>query len=838
LLRIAGALVCALTWVQTPVAADELRATLSQPLREVSHEVEVRLDRGVAVYRVRRSFANNGKRADEASLSIDLPHGAAVTGLRIRARDRWYDAELMEAKAAAEKYHELTSMGAWQPKDPALMQWVWPDRVHLQVFPVLPGAASTVEYTLSAPLYYRDGRYVLSYPRFTGNPDAASAASGGRLALAQPVLQVQPGHGDATTLVRVDGQQVPPGMPVVLEPPAELPWIGEGAADSSASYIWSPLLVAETGPVVRATVELVIDHTYRSDLSAALVTPTGQHLALELPGGSDNDVRGSFEVALPAGTQAEGSWYLMVSDQVGLDVGTLESWSLMLADADAAPGQKAGKSAGQTASARKVGARHRKQQADGLPMFIPDAPQDEGEQGLAMIEIAAPPIDTAEARFGRVVVSRDRAFVRLEVEAAPELGTIPRQARIVFVLDGSRSVMDMEPQLQLVRAYLIHVPDAHVDLVIFRRHAERVFGAFVPATEFETRLAAAAEDGKLSLHNGSALEAGLERAAEALRGQAGEKRIVLTTDALVRSRFRNADAIRALARAPKGTIAHIALPEHGNLELARDDDHVLADIPESTGGVLFRVTSEGGDSLKERAAAILGMVRPISIDHFTVEGMTLDDSHQPPESLHEGKSYRFMLSVDAAPTRLTIGGLVWNRRYRRVVADSPRFNRATAAFVFSEDEYQDLSEAEMMKVAMYGRAVSPVTSYLAVEPGVRPSVAGIPLEGRGTGMGFGSGFGTIGRGAGGGGSARRPFTIRELMDAGIRRCVSEHRPRDDWQVELDVETTWREVVDAQVVKGASAGKAFDQCLIEAAWTVDLTWNFNDQRRMYRVSLSG
>ena len=23
-------------------------------------------------------------------------------------------------------------MGAWQPKDPALMQWVWPDRVHLQ----------------------------------------------------------------------------------------------------------------------------------------------------------------------------------------------------------------------------------------------------------------------------------------------------------------------------------------------------------------------------------------------------------------------------------------------------------------------------------------------------------------------------------------------------------------------------------------------------------------------------------------------------------------------------------------------------------------------------------
>lgn len=820
LLCIAGATACALASTRTPVAADELRATLSQPLREVSHEVEVRLERELVVYRVRRSFANNGKRADEASLSIELPHGAAVTGLRIRARDRWYDAELMEAEAAAEKYRELTSLGAWQPKDPALMQWVWPDRVHLQVFPVLPGAASTVEYTLTAPLYYRDGRYVLSYPRFDGDAGAA----GGPLSLALPVLRLQPGHGDATTLVRVDGQQVPPGAPVVLAPPAEQPWIGEGSASPDASYIWSPLSVRETGPVVKATVELAIDHTYRSDLSAALVTPGGQHIELELPGGADNDIRQSFEVALPEGTRAEGTWHLMVSDQVGLDVGTLEAWSLLLAGTSDA----------------SSGARRRKHQADGLPMFIPDAPQEEGEQGLAMIEIAAPPIDTTRARFGRVEVSDNLAFVRLEVEAAPELGEIPRRPSVVFVLDASRSIPDIEPQLELARAYLTHVPDARVELVVFRRRAERVFGAFVPVTEFETRVAAATESGKLSLHNGSALELGLERAAEALRGQPGERRIVLTTDALVRTRFRNADAVRALARAPRGTIAHIALPDSGPLQLVRDDDHALADIPASTGGVLFRMDWDGGDSRKERAAAVLGMVRPTSIDHFYVKGVAIDDDQPPPDSLHEGKSYRAMLRAKAAPKHLTIGGLVWNRRYRRVVTDSPRFNRATAAFVFSEDEFQDLTEAEMMKVAMYGRAVSPVTSYLAVEPGVRPSVAGIPLDGvaggvAGGGVGGGvGGFGTIGHGAGGG-SAQRAFTIDELMAAGVRRCVSEHRPRDGWRVELDVETTWREVVDVAVVKGAA--EAFDRCLVEAAWAVDLTWNFHDERRTYRVPLS-
>ena len=59
--------------------ADSLSATREQPLVEVSHTVDVEIDEGVAVYKVRRTFANNGKLAEEASLRIELPHGAAVT---------------------------------------------------------------------------------------------------------------------------------------------------------------------------------------------------------------------------------------------------------------------------------------------------------------------------------------------------------------------------------------------------------------------------------------------------------------------------------------------------------------------------------------------------------------------------------------------------------------------------------------------------------------------------------------------------------------------------------------------------------------------------------------
>lgn len=102
-MRRAAALVLGLALFPRAAAGDELAATRKQPLVEVSHAVNLRIERGTAVYVVRRTFANPSGRADEAHLNIDLPMGAAVTGLRIRARDRWHDADLLEAAEAREK---------------------------------------------------------------------------------------------------------------------------------------------------------------------------------------------------------------------------------------------------------------------------------------------------------------------------------------------------------------------------------------------------------------------------------------------------------------------------------------------------------------------------------------------------------------------------------------------------------------------------------------------------------------------------------------------------------------------------------------------------------------
>src|SRR5262249_23274489 len=201
--------------VASTTHADTLQATLREPLVEISHEVKISIEDGVATYRVQRMLANHGSRADEASLDIDLPFGGGVTGLRIRARDTWYEGDLMEASEAARLYEKLTGFGPFPAKDPALLQWVWPDKVHLQVFPVLAGKTSTVEYTLTVPTQYRRGRYQLSYPRYAG-PGLAAAS-----------FVTPPG-------ARIDGQEVKRRF--VLPKPGDPPsWDGGVEREPGAS---------------------------------------------------------------------------------------------------------------------------------------------------------------------------------------------------------------------------------------------------------------------------------------------------------------------------------------------------------------------------------------------------------------------------------------------------------------------------------------------------------------------------------------------------------------------------------------------------------------------------
>lgn len=137
----------------------------------------------------------------------------------------------------------------------------------------------------------------------------------------------------------------------------------------------------------------------------------------------------------------------------------------------------------------------------------------------------------------------------------------------------------------------------------------------------------------------------------------------------------------------------------------------------------------------------------------------------------------------------------------------------------------------MMRVAKLGRVVSPVTSYLAIEPGVRPSTAGIERGGAGSGSGSGGGFGMGGWGSGGG--VRVPPDPKALMQPHVKRCVALHKPAANWTVRLRMETTYDEVVD---VIGLDKKSALRRCLVEGAWKVRLTGRFNLQRETFQISL--
>lgn len=787
-----------------PARADILTPSLGQPVTEVSHSVDITVADGVATYKVQRVFANAGTRADEAGLEIDLPPGAAATGLRIRARDRWYDGELMAADKAAVMYREMTGMGAHEAKDPALLQWMWADKLYLQVFPVLPDATSTVEYTLTVPTHYEHGQYFLSYPRL-----AAGAAG-----LAQPVVTIHPAWGDATTRIVVDGARVVDRAPVVLAMPVVPDWLAAIDPDPSASYasstITMPDVAATRGTFAAATVTLDIDHTYKSDLRVDLMTPAGTVVPVfDGSGGSANDVRGTFAVALPAGTKATGTWRLIVSDHAARDTGTVDEWKLALGPAKTA---------------------HVETSTD-TPVFVPDAPESANDAGLATIIVAPPAIDVATARLGTVVASGEHAFSRLELDVAPELSKLPKRAQVVFVIDASYSQGDdgIAAQLAIVRAYVAHVPDADVELVAYRRTAARVFGAFVPAAELDARIAKATAAGAFAPGNGSALDAGAALAVEVLDGRKGPLRIVVATDQLVRSTLTQAVGLAALAKAPKATIVHVVVPLLAGDEVvvARDDDSELAPLATRHHGILANISGLPAKTDKLLTAAMLGLVRPIRIDHVSITGLADRDAADV-DTLAEGDGVRAVVPSTAAhvATKVVVTGALWSDPYKQVVKPGTGFSRDTAAFVFSEDDHHDLSDAEMMTVATTGKVVSPVTSYLATEPGVRPSPIGIPGRGQMMGRAAGAPMVRIGSAMV---AEKRPELIDLVADA-AKACVAEHAPAAGWSVIVEAETTRDEIVDATT----TTTSALATCLVEAVWATRLTAKFNRSHDHYTL----
>lgn len=636
--------------------ADQFSALRSDELVEVRHRIDLSLARGHAKLVVERTVFNGGPRHDEATFWIHPPEGAVATGLRtlgqLHGKPKWFAGELMEAEAAAAKYRELTGIGGYYPKDPALLSWRDQGALALQVFPCPPGEEKRVEYTLELPTHYSEGKHQLLL-------DPLGTAS----LLAQ--LTVRPvERGDR---VLVNGREVKPG----------------------------------------ARVDFVRDE----QLSLALVP-----------------------------------------SQQGFVEGTLAVRS------------------------------------------------------------------TSEQRYLR----------RVDLYAAPKLSEAPKQADLIVLLDGSRSVDEpmRTGSIAAARAYLSHWAGAEAQVLVFDRKVHAPLGGFASTGQTALDLEALA----IPTKNGSDVEAALLEADRLLAGRpAGRpRRIVLFTDALTHSKL-TPERLRA-ALPKSGALIHIGVLSGQGTSLARFDEHPWEPVARASGGLVWHaeVEAEAGAAEALRAA-YEEWVRPLRVDRLSVDTHSRVELELP-QALAEGEALSGLALDPVRVGRVTLRGELWAEPVQRTVAVSTPATELWSALVFGTPLLNELSEAEMMPLALYGGAVSPVTSYLAIEPGVRPSTEGIEYT-SGTGFGFGAAAPKVRMGATK--VYAPPFDhhawLDEKLSAAWRACGGRG------SASVGFETTLAEVVLVDEARGLSyRDLVADRCLEEAVWDLDLPDRFESPHEGWQL----
>lgn len=424
-----------------------------------------------------------------------------------------------------------------------------------------------------------------------------------------------------------------------------------------------------------------------------------------------------------------------------------------------------------------------------------------------------------DAALASVPFGPDRVLVHARIDAAPKLGEVPPRAAVAIVLDISKSMRtELDAAKSAIRAYLASFPGAEVEIVTFDRKVASPFGRALPAREVVTRLYGFAP----TLKNGSQLDDALVRADQLLAAStAPVRRVLVLTDLMTRSRL-TPDALAAHTLA-SGAVVHVATVVHGHPTLARDDDSDWAKLPRKTGGLLWHATV--GDVVDaETRSTFEEWVRPKRIHKLTVTGMPA--SFSAPDELVEGAGLEHFAIEAAGLGAVTLKGELWSRPITVASSPSSDEGKLWSALVFGSPLLGTIHESEMMSLALNGRAVSPVTSYLAIEPGVRPSNEGLEYEGtgeggggRGEGIGLGS-TGLLGHGGGAGGFDHAGV-LRSALSNAMRGC-NVHTGEGS----ATFETTDDETVDLVEVKLTPArDPKVTACVTEALWAFDLPGAF-------------
>jgi hypothetical protein len=445
------------------------------------------------------------------------------------------------------------------------------------------------------------------------------------------------------------------------------------------------------------------------------------------------------------------------------------------------------------------------------------------------IELRPRGVQAVDTALASVPIAEGKHLVRARIAAAPHLAEAPFGAHVVVLFDGSRSHHSADAGLVAVRAYLGHMPGATVDFLTFDREVRAPLGRTLPVATALSKLAAF----ELEPKNGSRIDDALARADAILQASpAMARRVVVVTDTLTRSTLTPEQI--AAASWKSGAVVHLAMVSTGAPSAVRDDDSPWAGLPRRTGGLFWNASASGVIDTTTRNV-FEEWARPKRIDKLTVKGLT--GAFVPVEVLDEGEGIEHFAVADAATSRVEIDGELWSRPFHASAMPTADQGKLASALVFGSPLWSELSEPEQMKVALIGGAVSPVTSYLAIEPGVRPSNEGLAWGtiGHGSGMGMGHGFGSaVGRHATGG--SRNVVDKNAWLSAQLASSSRICAPSAN-EVIASLESTLDEVVDVGAIELAPARDTKGEaCIREELWKLALpAATFTDAFEAHKVT---
>jgi hypothetical protein len=314
------------------------------------------------------------------------------------------------------------------------------------------------------------------------------------------------------------------------------------------------------------------------------------------------------------------------------------------------------------------------------------------------------------------------------------------------------------------------------------------------------------------------------------------KRILLLTDTRTRAEVTTEMLKSKLAKS--GALLHVGVVSGSDdSAVVREDDHTWNAVTRPSGGLVWNASIDTNESNEKQDATVFEeWARPKRIHHLSIRPRGLDKEQLGfPDTLDEGEGIEDLRLPATSVDSVEVTGELWATPIKKVYTRDDAEGQRWAGLFFGTHLYNDITEKEMMPLAMLGKVVSPVTSYLAIEPGVRPSTEGL-AEDEGWGIGFGSGFGRAGGRGVGIGIIKYPDDkeafLRKELEKGLIKCGGQGR-----KAKASLETTVAEIVAVKAtIEGEAAGSALTTCFEESAWNVYLRNDFRTNYEVFNVSL--